>query len=339
MKKKQLIAIIAGLALLVALLIGRLYTAPSSSISAFQSLSPVATSCGDCGALCRPAAFDRAAKKPDALIQCARSKLNPDLGLALLKSDAGTRIWIVGDAFMAPAEAEVLDAQGHNILLTVVQEGRLHWPWFFDAAEPSNAAAPPPVQPQALPSPESTTSFAPLDEGSAGSPWVLFATEDALADSFTGQADLGDVRPITEPELNSVLGWIDELWPAENAWRHMAWVDPQCSFCRRLHEEGRVEHWAPRVVLNSQDPVRLRQATDAAGWLMAEPQDTERFLAMEPAPQELNAKAAAAQQQLDEMLYQLRGDWDLIVPVQLMRGNGWAVIWLGAGPAPEFIPA
>ena len=343
-KKKQLIVVIAALALTVALLIGRISSQSNSSISTLSSAGAIATSCGDCGALCRPAAFDRAAKRPDALIQCVRSRLNHDLGLALLKSDTGTRIWLVGDAFMAPAESEILDAQGHNVLLTVVQEGRLHWPWFFDAAEQPDAAVPPvsapPVQPQASPSPEGTTSLAPLDDENADSPWVLFATEEALAGTFTGRGDLGDVRPVTEPELNSVLGWIDELWPAESAWRHMAWVDPQCGFCRRLHEEGRVEHWAPRVVLNSlQDPEQHRQAVGAAGWLMGETQDAGRFLAMEPAPEELNVKAAAAQQQFDQMLYQLRSDWDLIVPVQLMHGNGWAVIWIGAGPAPGFIPA
>ena len=59
---------------------------------------------------------------------------------------------------------------------------------------------------------------------------------------------------------------------------------------------------------------------------------------MEPADEALNEQATAAQQQLDVLFYQLRNDWDLIVPVQLRRGEGWLVIWLGAAPAPAFIP-
>ena len=336
----------AALAVLfIALAIAYAYLWVSDPPSPGVAASSSATShCGNCDALCRTAAFDRAARIPDSLIQCSLSESTPGVALAVLRSSTGPRIWIVGDSMMVPAEINVLNAQGRDLRLGLVQEAQGRWPWLFDSAVPAGIGVVPPP-PQALPSGPPTLPVEPTAAAAPqppSSPWVLFATEEVLFGTFadTDPDELGDARAATQKELDGVLDWVASLWPTQRPWRHMAWVDPQCPHCLRLHEEGQVEHYAPRIVLNQEaNPIRYQQALLSAGWLMGEAPDEDKFLAMEPADEVLSQQAADAQQQLDALLYQLRDDWDLVVPVQLLWDEGWIFIWLGAAPPPTFIPA
>ena len=215
--------------------------------------------CGNCGALCRRSAFDRAARIPDALIHCSLSESTPGVALAVLRSRTGEgpKLWVVGEAMMVNAEENVVNAEGRDIRLGIVQEAQMRWPWLFDSGLPGMArpassspqpAASPATAPVAAPTPALTASADP--EPAVDSPWVLFATEEAMDTVFVGRQNLGDARVATQGEIDGVLGWIESLWPSPDPWQHMAWVDPQCPHCLRLHEEGRVQHYAPRVVLN-----------------------------------------------------------------------------------------
>ena len=315
--------------------------------------------CGDCASLCRLDAFDRASGIPDSLISCALSESIPGVALVTLRSMSGPKIWVVAESLMIPAEETIFNEQGLDIKLALVDEAKRRWPWLFDRiyqpgenlslnnpslndpllnGEPSGNRVAEPSQPPAAPSQELA--------GRADSPWVLFATEDAMAGVFGQRPDIsGDVREATAEEIEGVVNWISGRWPSAETWTHMAWIDPQCPHCARLHETGLVEHYAPRIVLNrTTNPEKYQQAVQSAGWLMQDVQegtgaDMEKFLALEPASDESADKAARAQEEFDALLYTLREDWNMVVPVQLKWGDGWLFIWLGASPAPNFIPA
>ena len=220
----------------VALAIGYAYLWFSEPPSPEPAASSSVTShCGDCGALCRTAAFDRASRIPDSLIQCSRSESTPGVALAILRSNNGPRIWIVGETMMAPADSNVLNAQGRDLRLGLVQEAQGRWPWLFDVVAPAGIGvlpSGPQAIPQAIPNnPPPVAPVAPTAQAAPqrpDSPWVLFATEEMLVNTFAG-ADpdaLGDARAATQQELDGVLEWVRSLWPTEQPWRHMAWVGP-----------------------------------------------------------------------------------------------------------------
>lgn len=314
--------------------------------------------CGDCGALCRAEAFDQILKVPNSVIDCAL--IDDGVALVMVRTAAGADLWVSSGGVIAPGSRALYDGLGRDWRPIFSLEAQQRWPWFFDGIPqpdfdapqqslplpqgvPQGAPAPLPVPaPDAytLP-PEMTGAIRPQPPAApapALSRWVLIATPESIDSEFAADvATQADLRRASEEELESVLVWIDTIWGPPEDWTRMAWIDPQCPQCRRLHEENvPIDHFAPRIIL----PDRSEDAWRASGWLMADPPDLARFLAFEKAPEDLSMQAAEAQQDLELRLRMLRPDWSEYpsVPLQAMRGEGWLLFWRGANDPPGFLP-
>lgn len=287
---------------------------------------PPPAACGNCGALCREAAFDRVADKPDSLIACARLRTGSGVGVAVLRSAQIPQLWVVTEDVLIRADHPVFDQAGRDLRSAVLQDSTERWPWLWDrlalppgggAAPPAAAAGPSPAAPAELPA-------------AAGPPslWMALATAEAMRGPLAGLT--GDFREFAPDEFNAFVEWIEISWPGPE-WRRMAWIDPQCPHCKDLVERGVIDHYAPRVIMRP----REAEARAAAGWLLADPPQLNRFLAFEPADEDLSRQALEHQRVLDQLLWELRRDWGVVVPVQALRGDGWIVFWWGAEEPPQ----
>ena len=286
--------------------------------------------CGDCGFLCRLDAFDRASDKPDSLVSCAL--LRNQLGMVVLRSHTTPQLWLVTPEVLIRADYPIFDVNGLDLRPDVIQDTRRRWPWLWDRVDQpqATAASAAPFVGGALPSAPQAAAFAP--EPLTDTPptrWMAMATPEARVGTLAGIE--GDFKDFAQKDFAVITEWIESAWPGPDGWRRMAWIDPQCPHCKDLIASGALEHFAPRIIM---DP-RAAEAQAASGWLLADPPDMERFLAFEPADEALSATAFQSQALLDELLYGLRPDWGFIVPVQMMRGDGWLLWWPGKADPPE----
>ena len=284
--------------------------------------------CGDCGTLCRLDAFDRASDKPDSLISCAL--LRNQLGLVVLRSHTTPQLWLVTPEVLIRADYPIFDADGLDLRPDVIQDTRRRWPWLWDrVGQPQTTPAPAiPSVGGAMPSAPQAAAPEPL-VGTPPTRWMAMATPGARAGALAGIE--GDFRDFAQEDFAVIMEWIDSAWPGPDGWQRMAWIDPQCPHCKDLIDSGALDHFAPRIIM---DP-RASEAQAASGWLLADPPDIKRFLAFEPADEALSATAFQSQALLDELLYGLRPDWGFIVPVQMLRGDGWLLWWPGKADPPE----
>ena len=307
----------------------RLVSTPQEPVIETAALSPYPAACGNCGSLCQQDLFDRAADKPDSLIAC--SLLHEGLGLAVLRGPANPQLWLVGDSMLVRADATAYGKDGVRLADYVLQHARQNWPWLWDVPQTAQAGA---VQPR--PAPPSPPPPQDIQAVTPPSPWVAFTTDQAHTQYFAGK--VGDFRESSADQFDRFMEWLDLSWPAPAPWTRMAWIDPHCPHCKRLVDSESIEHFAPRIIMDAADN-GFEKAQAAAGWLMQGTPDMDRFMRLEPADPDLTARAQASQDVFDQLFWQLRQDWGVVVPIQALRGDGWIVFWVGAEEPPALFAA
>ena len=162
--------------------------------------------------------------------------------------------------------------------------------WLTSVPTKATVTAAPGVSPQPWPSPEGADPAATFPVlARTPSHWIALATPAALVGPLAGIR--GDLREFAPADLDRFAEWLGSFWPANSGWRRMAWIDPQCPHCKQLVESGDVDRFAPRVIMQ----LRLAEARAAAGWLLADSPQIDRYLNFEPADPRLSQAAAERQ--------------------------------------------